>query len=140
MPHEEELLTPDSLPLPREPENNLWYVRPSSSTDVTMVFLHGIFSSRSCWLHTGEDDLEHPAPVFWPDLVRADHRLGSLAIYLGGYYTQLDAGDYPITQCSNEILSALQRPDVDGTPPALDSEAIVFVCHSMGGSIRPKRP
>ena len=72
-------------------------------------------------------------PVFWPDLVRADQRLGSPAIYLAGYYTEPDAGDYPIAQCAKEVMDALQRPDIDGTPPVLDADAVVFVCHSMGG-------
>ena len=73
-------LPPDSLDMPDEPKNNFWYVRPQS--DVVVVFLHGIFSnSRSCWLYKGSRTTK---PVFWPDLVRTDKRLGEPSIYLAG--------------------------------------------------------
>ena len=134
MPPPENLLTPDSLPMPSDRENNFWYVRPSSATDVTVVFLHGIFStSRSCWLYSGSENSEQGKRVFWPDLFRTDQRLGSPAIYLAGYYTKPDAGDYPIAQCAKEVMDALQRPELDGTQAVLDADAVVFVCHSMGG-------
>ena len=126
-------LTPDALPIPRNLKNNFWYVRPSASTSVTIVFLHGIFSdSRSCWLYEGTDP-QYPKAVFWPDLVRTDPRLGSPAIYLAGYYTEVDAGDFPIAQCAKQVMDALGLPDDDGIPAVLGSATLVFVCHSMGG-------
>jgi pimeloyl-ACP methyl ester carboxylesterase len=78
-------------------------------------------------------DPNNSKSVFWPDLVRTDQRLGSPAIYLAGYYTKSDAGDYPIAQCAKEVMDALQLPERDGTPAVLDANAVVFVCHSMGG-------
>lgn len=126
-----EHVTPSSLAFPQDRENNFWYVRTGS--DTVIVFLHGIFSSsKTCWLYKGP---EAESPVFWPDLVRSDARLGSASIYLAGYYTALDAGDFPITQCARQVLEALDRREADGTPPVLDSPSIVFVCHSTGGIV-----
>src|SRR5262245_9452550 len=123
------LLTKSSLPIPEDRNNNFWYVRPPADTAV--VFIHGIFSnSRSCWLHKDREK-----KVFWPDLIRTDGRLGTVSIYLAGYYTAIDAGDFPISQCAREVLDALGRQDADGTPPVLDSPSIVFVCHSTGGIV-----
>lgn len=124
-------LTPDSVPVPDDRDNNFWYVRTES--DVVIVFVHGIFSSsHSCWLYKGPMAKK---AVFWPDLVREDKRLGGPSIYMAGYYTAVDAGDFPITQCARQVLEALQREDPDGTPPVLDAPSIVFVCHSTGGIV-----
>jgi len=124
-------LTPNSLHFPDDRENNFWYVRTQS--DTVIVFLHGIFSSsKTCWLYSGPKASQ---PVFWPDLVRHDLRFANPSIYLGGYHTKLDAGDFPITQCARQVFEALQRPEADGTRPVLDSSSIIFVCHSTGGIV-----
>ena len=120
-------LTP--LPIPPDRNNNFWYAY--NDSDTVIVFVHGIFSnSRSCWLHT-----EPGPPVFWPDLIRIDPRFEAPSIYLSGYYTAIDAGDFPIDQCAREVLEALQRPDVSGAAPALEKRNLVFVCHSTGGIV-----
>jgi hypothetical protein len=96
-----------------------------------MVFVHGIFSdSRSCWLF---EDSTHR--VFWPDLVKNDHRFGNVSIYLAGYHTQLDAGDFPLAQCAREIRESLARTEADGTSPVIAAENLIFVCHSTGGIV-----
>lgn len=123
-----DLLTPDSLPMPLDRPNNFWYVRQSAHT--AFVFLHGIFSdSRSCWLSSGA------RPVFWPDLVRTDPRLGAPSVYLAGYYTALDAGDFSVAQCAREVIDALGRPETDGAPAVLDLPNLVLICHSTGGIV-----
>ena len=76
------------LPIPDGRDNNFWYVY--NNSDTVVVFVHGIFSnSRTCWLHT-----RGGLTVFWPDLIRADHRFEAPSIYLAGYYTAIDAGDF----------------------------------------------
>jgi len=129
--HYPEPLTPESLSMPQDRPNNFWYFRNHSG--VVVVFVHGIFSdSRSCWL------FEEPSSqlrVFWPDLVRADPRLGAPSIYLAGYYTGVDSGDFSVAQCARQVFEALERPGVDGSPAVLDREKIVFVCHSTGGIV-----
>ena len=94
-----EPLTPRSLPTPTGRANNFWYVRNDSRTAI--VFVHGIFSdSRGCWLssESGSDEA-----TFWPDLIRADPRIGKPAIYLAGFHTSLEAGDFSIAQCAREV-------------------------------------
>ena len=110
-------------------DNNFWHVH--NGGDTVVVFVHGIFSdSRGCWSYDEEGQ-----SVYWPDLVRADARFGSPSIYMAGYYTAIDAGDFPIEQCSREVLEALQRPDVSGLPPPVSKSNILFVCHSTGGIV-----
>ena len=122
-------LTPRSLSMPPDRVNNFWYTR--QNPDLAVVFLHGIFSdSRSSWLYKGRGE-----SVFWPDLVRTDPRLGQPSIYLAGYYTALDAGDFSVAQCAREVVDALQRPEADGTPATLATPSLVFVCHSTGGIV-----
>ncbi len=128
-----ELLTPNSLPIPRDRLRNFWYVPPAHGSDTVFVFLHGINSdSRSCWLHAD------PLPerrVFWPDLVRNDSRLGHPSIYMAGYLTNPEAGRYGIADCAQEVLHALEAPDAGGWPPVIASPRIAFICHSTGGIV-----
>ncbi|NNE43851.1 MAG: hypothetical protein HKN12_06565, partial [Gemmatimonadetes bacterium] len=66
--------------VPAPQTNQVWYHRGSS--DLTVVFLHGILSdSRSCWLSARNDDF-----VYWPELVVADSTFGDASVYLAGYY------------------------------------------------------
>jgi pimeloyl-ACP methyl ester carboxylesterase len=111
--------------------NNFWHTYNGSNT--VFIFIHGIFSdSHSCWRHGNPRDREQ---VFWPDLIRSDRRLGGPSIYLAGYYTAFDAGDFPVAQCAREVLDALRRPDVDDRLPVLDRRRLVFICHSTGGIV-----
>ena len=128
---EGELLTPSSLPVPREPKNNFWYQHTEAQTAV--VFVHGIFSdSRSCWL---SEQQELGEAVFWPDLVRHDPRLNNPSIFMAGYHTAPDAGDFPLNQCSKEVFDALERADASGKPAPMEKQALVFICHSTGGIV-----
>jgi pimeloyl-ACP methyl ester carboxylesterase len=116
-------------PLDPDRRNNFWYSRGSHPT--VIVFLHGIFSdSRSCWKNTSRTP-----SVLWPDLILADQRIADPSIYLAGYHTALNAGDFPVSQCAREVFDALRRPESDGTPPVLDSKQLIFVCHSTGGIV-----
>lgn len=112
--------------------NNFWYAR--RDVDDVIVFVHGIFSSsRTCWLHVNEHDPSRS--VFWPDLLLGDSRFGQASIYLGGYYTAIDAGDFAIKECAGGLFAALERQDADGWPAVLASERLTFVCHSTGGIV-----
>jgi tetratricopeptide (TPR) repeat protein len=117
----------DRLPAPNQ--NNLWYHH--TGGDAVLVFVHGLLSdSRGCWLH---DD--GSTPIYWPDLIETDARFGDIALYLAGYYTEVDSGDFPIQQCAQQVYSYLRTPDAQGRPPVMDKHRIVFVCHSMGGIV-----
>lgn len=112
----------------KKDENNFWYR--AGTGLVTVVFVHGILSdTRSCW-HTNSQD----SGAFWPDILAADSRFERLDIFLGGYYTDVDSGDYDVQQCSLELLSALRTRSENGTS-VMDRQAVIFVCHSLGGII-----
>ncbi len=122
-------MTRRQLPDPRT--NNVWYYRSAGNADTVVVFVHGIFSdSRSCWLRS-----ETPRQ-YWPTLIRSDRRFGDAAIYLGGFFTQVDAGDYDVADCAQELLTALKRPSDDGSPSLMSTfRRLFFICHSTGGIV-----
>ncbi|NPT47176.1 hypothetical protein GNZ12_38980 [Paraburkholderia sp. 1N] len=122
-------MTP-SLALPAKGTNNLWYTLNDSSS--VIVFVHGILSdSLGCWLakENGEQS------TYWPQLVTEDARLQHPAVFLGGFYTAVDAGKYDISDCAKELLSGLTVPDRQLQRPPLEHKRIVFVCHSTGGIV-----
>ena len=113
-------------------QNNVWYEY-NDSEDV-VVFVHGFFSeSAGAWLY--ENKLDHTKDQFWPDLIRSDARLANPSLFLGGYHSTLDSGNYGFDNCADELFSALQRQDEQGHPPVMEKPGIVFVCHSMGGIV-----
>jgi hypothetical protein len=122
----------DSKRLPESKKNNLWFRY--TNHDTVIVFVHGVLSdSRGCWLYTGKTKGE--ANAYWPELIENDSRFGDLAIYLGGYYTDVDAEGYKISHCAVELLGALRHEDHEGHPPVMDKKKILFVCHSTGGIV-----
>jgi len=123
----------NSVPtIPPAGQNNIWYQYTSSSA--ALVFVHGILSdSRSCWLHVDRHDGRKN--VYWPELVRTDRRFGDPSIFLGGYYTAVDAGPYEVKDCAAELFSAMNRVDEHGIPAVMSKRRIVFVCHSTGGIV-----
>jgi hypothetical protein len=68
-------------------------------------------------------------------LIASDARFKDIAIYLSGYHTAVDSGDFPIQQCALEVFSYLKTPGASGHPPVMDKPKITFVCHSMGGIV-----
>jgi hypothetical protein len=116
--------------LPPSGTNNLWYSYDDSQ--LAIVFVHGVLSdSRGCWLNQEDED----RPVYWPALLATDRRLPPHSVFLGGYYTAIDAGPYEIRNCARELFGALRRPDEQGRPGPLSKPRIVFVCHSTGGIV-----
>lgn len=120
----------DRLPQPNE--NNRWYHY--NDSDAVIVFVHGVLSdSRGCWL---SQDAESTQPVcYWPELIRSDPRFNGIGIFLAGYHTAVDSGDFPIQQCANEVYSYLKTADPQAHLPVMHKKTIIFVCHSMGGVV-----
>lgn len=113
-------------------ENNFWYR--TKNSDVVIVFVHGIFSdSRDCW--TAKNQTVPVGELYWPDLIGKDTRLGDLNIFMGGFFTAIDANSYDFFDCSKELFSALGRLDEFQNPTVLSFSKIVFVCHSTGGIV-----
>jgi hypothetical protein len=118
-----------SLNLPPENSNNLWYSFNDSPSAV--VFVHGIVSdSRNCWL-----SIEDGVTTYWPDLLRKDNRLQNPSVFLGGYYTAIDAQQYDVADCAKELFSGLSIPDARLRSAVLDKKRLIFVCHSTGGIV-----
>jgi hypothetical protein len=119
-------LLDDPALLPEPGRNNFWFRYSESRT--VLIFVHGVLSdSRSCWLSTSKS-----GGAYWPRLVAEDARFGETGIYLGGYYTAVDAGQYEIRNAADELLSALNR---GGDDAALARDRLIFVCHSTGGLV-----
>jgi hypothetical protein len=108
--------------IPPEHRNNHWY-RPEPSSDVAIVFVHGIFSdSHECW--TSEKN-----GAYWPEIVRKDPIFNGAGIYLAGYETYIKQRDYGVHEAAAEVFKALERDGV------LQKSNIVFICHSTGGIV-----
>lgn len=65
-------------------------------------------------------------------MLQDDPRFAGVGIYIAQYHTQIDSGDYAISQCTNEIFRDLTFQSDGGTVP-LSSRQIIFICHSLGG-------
>jgi hypothetical protein len=124
----------DSLSIPSTRTNrigspllqNTWHTLTSS--DTVLVYVHGFFSdSDRCWTSKSGPK--------WPDLVVNDDRFNSPSIFMAGYYTDLDSGEYKISDCAREVFDSLSRPGIEGEPTVLSKKNIVFVCHSLGGIV-----
>jgi hypothetical protein len=112
--------------LPPPHTNNVWYSQ--SSSDTVFVLVHGIFSdSRSCWLYANQSTPTRN--LYWPELIRDDNSFANASIFLGGYYTSVDAGNYDILQASKELRDGLQRQEV------LKRQNVIFIAHSAGGVV-----
>jgi pimeloyl-ACP methyl ester carboxylesterase len=107
-------------------QNNNWHTLNDSPT--VLIFVHGFFSSSElCW--------KNKNGVRWPDLVASDSRLRSPSIFMAGYYTDIDSGNYKISDCAREVYEGLMQPGINGEPPPISKSNIIFVCHSLGGII-----
>jgi len=119
---------------PRRPnpgENNFWYE--DRDGDLAIVFVHGVLSdSNGCWYR--KPDGEDSCGTYWPHLLVRDQRFLPYSIYLGGYYTAIDAGPYSIADCAQELFDALGRPGAKNRS-VLARRSIVFLCHSLGGVV-----
>jgi hypothetical protein len=115
--------------IPNSGTNNIWYEYQGASS--TLIFVHGVLSdSASCWFNKDNK-------AYWPELTLTDPRLPKLNVFLGGYYTAIDSGEYDVHNCAEELFSALKRVDLSGRPGPFDSPHLVFVCHSLGGIMAP---
>jgi hypothetical protein len=72
--------------------------------------------------------------VYWPDLIANDPEFREYSIYLGGYFTGLNARELSTAECANNLFAALGRREGEHKP-VLDHESIIFVCHSTGGVV-----
>src|SRR5579872_5290647 len=93
---------------PRLPGSNTgWYIY--RDTDRAIVFIHGVMSnSTDCWLGRSGNG---QTSVYWPDLIANDPEFRQYALYLGGYYSALDAREYGVAEVAGNVFSALGRAE-----------------------------
>ena len=124
-------LTRHSLHVQHESAKGYWYRY--NDSDTVLIFVHGIFSDNaSCWLARGASEADD---VYWPDLIRVDQRFGDPSIYLAGYYTHYDSGQFEIYQAARHVFESLTRVDIQGRPGPFEKKRLIFVCHSTGGIV-----
>ena len=117
---------------PAPDENNVWFEY--NASDTAFVFVHGIFSdSRDAWFH--QADGEAAAGTYWPELVLADDTFNRPAVFLGGFYSEFDSGDYGIRDAANELYRSLAITIPPGDAPVLAKPNILFIAHSTGGIV-----
>ncbi len=121
----------DELHVPDPRVNSMWYDC-NRQSETVIVFIHGIFSDSRCWLNR---DSTGKATEYWPHLILSDPRFHNPAVFLAGYFTDVDAGRSGFRDCADAVLGALRRPDSHGNPPVMNWRRIIFVCHSMGGIV-----
>ncbi len=112
--------------LPQSGNNNVWYEK--NGSDTVLVFVHGFLSdSRQAWTYI--DSKNRMKSAYWPELIKNDPRLEDPSIFLGGYFTAVDAGPYDTRQAVIELREGLKREGV------LEKPKIIFIAHSTGGNV-----
>jgi len=97
-----------------------WIRKPTDRASV--VFVHGILSSGdACWRHSDG--------TYWPDLLADEPDLKSIGIYVFTYRTDVFSGSYSLSDTVDALKEQMRLDSV------LDSDRIIFVCHSMGGIV-----
>ena len=119
----------DAVP-PAAGVNNVWYCL--NSSDTVFIFVHGLHSdSRGAWMHLMKDGTEDVAN-YWPALVLKDKSFASPSIFLAGFYSDIQSGNYDMEAAAEELFSRLTNP-VGATPAPVTKKNLVFVAHSLGG-------
>ncbi|MGN6826050.1 esterase/lipase family protein [Paucibacter sp. M5-1] len=110
--------------------NGVW-IRDNSS-DTVVVFVHGIASDNvGAWLTASAQPC-----TYWPDLLASDAAyFKDVDIFVAGYYSQLDSGNFSIDDAAGQLFTALVSPVEDRSLAPLHRKNIVFLTHSLGGIV-----
>lgn len=117
---------------PASNDNNLWYH--ATDSDTVFVFVHGLLSdSRDAWFYKNEDD--PTKSTYWPRLIRDDPKFDGASIFLGGFYTEIDAGSFSSRDGADELFRTLSISVDPADYAVLDKPNILFITHSTGGIV-----
>lgn len=102
---------------------NGWFKHQDSKT--TIVMIHGYLSNaKSCWTSKNSK--------YWPEIIAEDKQINNVNIFLAEYHTSATSKNFDMLQCVRQIKDAIT--DIDSNQlRVIDSENIIFVCHSLGG-------
>lgn len=97
------------------------WIRQPSDDGVALVFIHGVLSDESCWLHENG--------TFWPDVLAKERSVATAGIYVFEYNTGFFSGTYRLGDVVDALRTQLRLDKVS------DCQTLAFVCHSMGGIV-----
>jgi uncharacterized protein YegP (UPF0339 family)/pimeloyl-ACP methyl ester carboxylesterase len=96
-----------------------------SNERMNIVFIHGFLSNgEACWTNDNG--------TYWPAQLAADNALSAPGVYVFEYKTTYFSGDYRISDAVDALKEHLRLDNV------LATQAVIFVCHSMGGIVARK--
>ncbi len=120
---------------PQNDGRSQWYCANNSSTVV--VFVHGLNAgNRTTWRHA---DTDGKSGAYWPDLVLQDSLVAAAtdegvapSILLAGYHTGPGSRHFRMADAQAQLSDAIFT-SINGQPPAIEKQTIIFVGHSLGG-------
>lgn len=97
-----------------------WINDQSSKTNI--VWVHGILSKgEKCWSNSNG--------TYWPQLLSTDTKVRDVGNFVFTYKSNPFSGDYSIADIVDYLKELIRLEGI------IESENIVFVCHSMGGIV-----
>jgi pimeloyl-ACP methyl ester carboxylesterase len=118
----------DGAAMPPNATAAAWHTVSTPPSDTAIVFIHGIFSGPGgAWGR-------------WPDEIAKDGRVSAALgakpdVYLAGYHTSLDSGNYKMEDAADALRTQLRTANASGQVPALARKRIIFIAHSTGGIV-----
>ena len=115
-------------------KNHSWSSLPTSKSDTTFIFVHGILSgSENCWLY--KDPKDQNKDAYWPQILAEDPEFADCGVYLAGYGTSFGSGKYSVSDAVDSMITHLRQSPGNGEPKPLENSNIVFIAHSLGGIV-----
>ena len=99
----------------------------------SFLFMASCQTGRGAW--TYDDGRALNERTNWPRLIRDDPKFNSPSIFLGGYHTEIDSGEYDIRDAAIKLYQELTVSVDPADEPVLKKSNIIFITHSTGGIV-----